>query len=537
MEFFMFYKIKSFFSVGVAFLFGIVSLQNFAYSKGVTPSPQVPLTVDQNSSGVIVMEYEAWFTLLHSLSSFQHFYAPLLRSAGMTASGQEGYDSQDPLVIKQHIAWLEALGVNAVIAEQTNGAPCDMSYSTTPTCVDFLNRNKSNPAGQPGYSASINSINQSTFNLYRAFANNGTAIKIIPLVDGWEPEVYIGFGSKNQTVFDNQIRAYLQRMNEYPQLNVIYEGKPLMVVYLSAGQQPGVKTSVLSLAKKAILKYRNRLTIRLMAGFIDSQPSLWTPNVTGISGLHPVNPAYQTWTWVDRLNSARGVLPSYTTAGSRVEAFTVSVATPGTTMVNGDGGWNAPDAGLYNNGQTFNQFLQYAEQLNPIFLIVDQFNEYGTPDQGVDEQRSNDIEPTMQWGNAKYETVQAALLSYESTVQQYLDVGFIKTPQDEAIYFSDGRGNLCSYASWNSYIEAGGQPDFSNGTVVPGIPAAMRDYGNCLTGFFKLPSGAAIYNANGQGHYCAYSDWKAFTTAGGSASNFATISSIPPQMTNDGACV
>jgi hypothetical protein len=111
----MFYKIKSFFSVGVAFLFGIVSLQNFAYSKGVTPSPQVPLTVDQNSSGVIVMEYEAWFTLLHSLSSFQHYYAPTLSSAGMIASGQAGYDSQDPLVIKQHIAWLEALGVNAVL--------------------------------------------------------------------------------------------------------------------------------------------------------------------------------------------------------------------------------------------------------------------------------------------------------------------------------------------------------------------------------------------------------------------------------------
>jgi hypothetical protein len=536
MEIFMFHKIKSF-SFGVAFLLGMVSFQNFGYSAGVTLSPQAPLTVEHNSSGVIVMEYEAWFTLLHSLSSFQHYYAPTLSSAGMIASGQAGYDSQDPLVIKQHIAWLEALGVNAVIAEQTNGAPCDMTDSNTTLCVDFLNRNNSDLSGQPGYSASINSINQSTFNLFPAFANNGTAIKIIPLLDGWDPEVYIGFGSDNQSVFDNQVQAYLQRMNEYPQLNVIYDGKPLMIVYLSAPQQPGVATSVLSLAQNAILKYQNQLTIRLMAGFIDSQPSLWTPNVTGISGLHPVNPAYQTWTWVDRLNSARGVLPSYTTAGSRVEAFTVSVATPGTTVVNGDGGWNAPDAGLYNDGQTFSQFLQYAEQLNPIFLIVDQFNEYGTPDQGVDEQHSNDIEPTMQWGNAKYETVQAALLSYESTVQQYLDVGFIKTPRDEAIHFSDGRGNLCSYANWNSYIQAGGRPDFSNGTVVSSIPAAMRNYGTCLTGFFKLPSGAAIYSANGRGRYCTYRDWKAFTRAGGSASNFATISNIPPQMTNDGVCV
>ncbi|MGA7384013.1 MAG: hypothetical protein WBW81_04760, partial [Methylocella sp.] len=458
-------------------------------------------------------------------------------SADMIASGQAGYDSQDPLVIKQHIAWLEDLGVNAIIAEQTNGAPCDMNYGIISTCVKFLNRNNSNLSSQPGYSASITSINQSTFNLYRAFANNGTAIKIIPLVDGWEPEVYIGFGSNNQTVFDNQIQAYLQQMNEYPQLNVIYDGKPLMMVYLSAQQQPGVATSVLSLAQNAILKYQNQLTIRLMAGFIDAQPSLWTPKATGISGLHPVDPAYQTWSWIDRLNSAQGVLPSYTTAGSRVEAFTVSDATPGTSVVNGDGGWNAPDAGLYNNGQTFNQFLDYAEQLNPIFLIVNQFNEYGRPDQGVDEQHSNDIEPTKQWGKAKYETVRTALLSYESTVQRYLDVGFFRTSQNAAIYFSDGRGNLCSYSNRKSYIQAGGLPDFSNAIVVPSIPAAMRDYGNCLTGFFKLPGGTAIYNGNGQGHYCAYSDWNAFTLAGGSASNFATISSIPPQMTYDGVCV
>ena len=33
------------------------------------------------------MEYEAWFTLSHSLSSFPHNYAPTLSSAGMIASG------------------------------------------------------------------------------------------------------------------------------------------------------------------------------------------------------------------------------------------------------------------------------------------------------------------------------------------------------------------------------------------------------------------------------------------------------------------
>jgi hypothetical protein len=410
----MHYKAKYALFSGAFALIGMTALGYVACAAGALSSAQAPLIVDRNSK-VIVMEYEAWFTPKHPMGAVPHHYEPALTTADMIAKGQPGYDSQDPLIIKQHIAWLSALGVNAIIAEQTNGGPCDLNYSSVSNCVAFLQRKKSPLSVQPSYSETITSINQSTFNLYPEFARNGSGIKIIPLLDGQDLEMYAGNGSDDRTPFDTQVEAYLQRMGQYSGLNVVYGGKPLMLVYLGAPQQPGVATSVLSLAESASLKYLDQLTIRLMAADIDSQPSLWVPHIAGISGLHPVNPRYQTWSWSDRLNEAQGLLPSYTATGARVEAFTVSVATPGTTVTDNDGGWNAPNARLYDRGKTFMQFMKYAKELKPIFLIVSQFNEYAAPDQGNDEDHSSDIEPTRQWGDAKFRTIQKALLSYEVT--------------------------------------------------------------------------------------------------------------------------
>ena len=68
------------------------------------------------------MEYEAWFH--QKAVTFQGFPAmPFLQSADMQAVGG-GYDSADPAVIKKHVAWLESLGVDAVIANTTNDVSC-----------------------------------------------------------------------------------------------------------------------------------------------------------------------------------------------------------------------------------------------------------------------------------------------------------------------------------------------------------------------------------------------------------------------------
>ena len=65
---------------------------------------------------------------------------------------------------------------------------------------------------------------------------------------------------------------------------------------------------------------------------IDSQPDLWA-NQGAAAGPVEISPSYGLWSWVDRLNPTCDVqpfcpyYPSYNRAGSRVENFTVSIAT------------------------------------------------------------------------------------------------------------------------------------------------------------------------------------------------------------------
>src|ERR1019366_4338508 len=84
-------------------------------------APNAPLVVDSNSH-VVVMEYEAWFG--PKAVTFQGSSAmPLLQSPDMQALGG-GYDSADQTVIKQHVAWLEYMGIDAAITDLTNNVSC-----------------------------------------------------------------------------------------------------------------------------------------------------------------------------------------------------------------------------------------------------------------------------------------------------------------------------------------------------------------------------------------------------------------------------
>jgi hypothetical protein len=76
-----------------------------------------PLLVDANSH-IVVMEYEAWFGP-HAVTFQNSSAMPLLRSADMQSVGG-GYDSADPAVIKQHVAWMEYMGIDAVTIDLTN---------------------------------------------------------------------------------------------------------------------------------------------------------------------------------------------------------------------------------------------------------------------------------------------------------------------------------------------------------------------------------------------------------------------------------
>jgi hypothetical protein len=94
-----------------------------AFCQGIDSYSQSdgPLIVDENSH-IVVTEYEAWFG--PNAVTFQSSAAmPLLQSADMQSLGG-GYDSSDPSVIKQHVAWMESLGIDAVIGDLTNNVSC-----------------------------------------------------------------------------------------------------------------------------------------------------------------------------------------------------------------------------------------------------------------------------------------------------------------------------------------------------------------------------------------------------------------------------
>jgi hypothetical protein len=137
--------------------------------------PDAPLVVDQNSH-IIVMEYEAWFG--PNAVTFQGTAAlPLLQSADLQRVGG-GYDSADPAVIQQHVTWLEHLGVDAAISEVTNNVSC--IFNSEAFAKKYL------PYCTPSFRVYNQNIRDNTGNLYPAWTELGTRLKLIPLLGGFD---------------------------------------------------------------------------------------------------------------------------------------------------------------------------------------------------------------------------------------------------------------------------------------------------------------------------------------------------------------
>ena len=313
---------------------GVLLISSFADAS--SPEPAGPLVVD-DSSHVVVMEYEAWFG--PKAVTFQGFPAmPFLQSADMQAVGG-GYDSADPAVIKKHVAWLESLGVDAVIADLTNNVSCIFDSEW------FVE--KYVKSCTPAFHSYNQNIRDNTGNLYPAWSGLGTPLKLIPLLGGSEQNVLIP-DQDGKNALEKEIAYFGARMNCYPDRNVIYEGKPLMLIFLGAAQDPNPEDHPLWFRIEQFLQRHpeigKRYTFKLIAGYLDSQPGLWaTPGTP--TGPVEINPAYGFWSWVDRLNPtctepSCPYYPSYNQVGSRVENFTASIATAGQT------GWGCPESKL-----------------------------------------------------------------------------------------------------------------------------------------------------------------------------------------------
>jgi hypothetical protein len=405
----------------------------------VEPSPAIaelavpwrPLFVTE-SSHVVVTEYEAWFG--PNAVTFQTSAAqPVLQSADMQAIGG-GYDSADPAVIKRHVEWMESMDFDAALIEVTNNVSCifnsrEFAQKYLQNCSDlFRSENQS--------------IRDNTGNLYPAWSKLGTRLKLIPMLGGIDQDVLYK-DTDGATAFEKELEYFGKRIEEHPDLSVIYEGKPLMLIYLGASQDPTVADNPLWLQIRQFLKSHPELaekyTFRMMAGYLDSQSDLWASRGTP-DGPVEINPEFGFWSWVDRLNTSCALAlcpyyPSFNKIGRRVENFSASIATAG------QNGWGCPnpnelpycpdDALRYGkNGayETFESFMAIARELKPIFLILHQFNEFNSSDEGWDANTNDDIEPANQWGSRALEIVRDQIRFYRREVSNERPREFTLTP-------------------------------------------------------------------------------------------------------------
>ena len=243
----------------------------------------------------------------------------------------------------------------------------------------------------------------------------GTRLKIIPLLGGFDPYAL------TPDMHDSRHRSSLQKeadwfgalMRNNPDLGVIYEGKPLMLIYLGTPIDQARAEAIADMLKETGLD--RRFTFRRIGGYLDSQPAFWAdPNMIP-NGPIEIAPKYGFWSIVDRLNfwgaPPAPYYPTFNKLSAGIENMTASLATAGQTgwkCANGPGGY-CPDAALRYCGEgeqngcdprvyeTLGEFMTYATSLKPVFLIVDQFNEFATPDEGPNAETNDDAEPVMQW--------------------------------------------------------------------------------------------------------------------------------------------
>jgi hypothetical protein len=379
-----------------------------------------PLMVDGNSH-VIVMEYEAWFG--PNAVTFQTTAAkPWLQSADMQSVGG-GYDSSDPAVIQQHVVWLEQLGVDAVIGDLTNNVSCIFDSEW------FVQKYVLNCT--PSFRSYNRTIRDNTGNLFPAWTRLGTRLKIIPQLGGIDENVlFVDVDGK--TAFEKEIDFFGSLLQQYPDRQVVYDGKPLMLIFLGAAQDPNQSDNPLWFQiRKFLIRHpeiADKYTFRMLAGYLDSQPDLWVTQSIP-TGPVEINPAYSFWSWVDRLNPACTLslcpyYPSYNeintrAGGTRVENFTASIATAG------QNGWGCPNSdalpycpddalrfGVDEAYDTLASFMSYARQLDPIFLIVHQFNEFVPPDEGFNANTDDDSEPANLWGRSALNAVRDQIALY-----------------------------------------------------------------------------------------------------------------------------
>jgi hypothetical protein len=256
------------------------------------------------------------------------------------------YQSTDAAILRQHALWLDRAGINFLLIDWSNNLWGKTSWSQRAPNVQQL----------VGSTTGL-------LNTYATMRSEGLPTPQITLLLG------LNNGPSTTTTAINEEMAWIYQNYvqnpKYKGLWVQYLGKPLVVIFNGAGPsdtagQPPISTT--------------DFTVRWMTSQLQS------------NGMQ--NSGY--WSWMDGT-----VHPVVTSYQGQPEVLTVTPA------FFAGGGWTGPQSLGRLGGTTYLQEFTEAMQVQPHFLLINQFNEFaGEPRSAaihVDtytENLSDDIEPT-----------------------------------------------------------------------------------------------------------------------------------------------
>lgn len=396
------------------------------------PVSSSPLTVVAGASNadpgttrgnIVVMEFEPWWgptginfnypgVTTKPWTGFPNtgLLASTTAPYDMTSLGG-GYSSADPAVIREQQKLIQNLGVDALLVDMTNynGCTFNASYAQCPGPTEQEKMDQHNIGGA-ALKANVTALYTQLATLAAAYKSH---LKIIPLLGGQDPSDF-ALDSSGKSGVENGTAWFRALQNAHTNLNVVYEGKPLILYYHGANQLvagcPSACTwweqtdTVLATRPLTGTKFKDQIDYRHMGGLFDDQAQNRT-----LGAINPIftttgHPSNGFWTWVDRYSTTPDThYPSYNLHNGVKEAFTASYAAPGKcppsnptcdvwaeieglTLANGANGTL--------NGDAFKRYMIWATANKPVFLMITQWNEYVGPDQGVDANHRNDIEPT-----------------------------------------------------------------------------------------------------------------------------------------------
>ena len=390
-----------------------------------------------------------------------------------------GYSADNTKVITQHIRWLEAMGVDAVVLDMSNGAQsmfCRRDASgdpTIPRCTDVFDATH-----QP--SQFWTDLVHNVETIYSQFDLQQTHLKIIPLIDGQYFHQEIGGGVTSPALFVDPVwlRAELDFIkglqSSHPNLNVRFEGKPIVESFNGGGASPSTNpdNSNAAFVEHAFVQFgfQSSMALRAVGGLFGNVPSLGVleDRITPFAPLPEVKESLQVWSTAERLNPDWAYYPAYQRVAlrnafpdrQRVEHFSVTMANTGNgwSCVNPgqrcpplgnelcSGGWGCRRVDASGNPYverdpdmsprhtpigsstnfttrdfvTFRRYMAYARALQPMILHISSFNlglfigDDGKGDQGFDEVTGNDIEPNTLWGCTAFDELKAQIAQYKS---------------------------------------------------------------------------------------------------------------------------